>query len=211
MGRKKSSSQNGDYINLGDGSKDPLSQRSKSSSYLFPCVYLSPFFYNNKSSFIKIPLPCIYSSKKEWGGGFYSTSFPLCPGVAHRDIYILCKRRMLAEDMRNLNWRNAFYVRVVIFAHKTTLSEDGCKPCLQLRRRSSEYKFRGEEEIVGYKCSALGDAPRLKSCIGEILNISFFRDLWRCPVFLSSSALRAPTVKLMQGLPHGAQKVIYGS
>ncbi|GIZ00826.1 hypothetical protein CEXT_350241 [Caerostris extrusa] len=59
------------------------------------------------------------------------------------------QRRMLAEDRKNLNWRNAFYMRIGIFAHETTLSEDGCKRCLQLRRLSSEYKFREEEERVG--------------------------------------------------------------
>ncbi|GIZ00828.1 hypothetical protein CEXT_350261 [Caerostris extrusa] len=74
-----------------------------------------------------------------------------------------------------LNWRNAFYVTIVIFAHKTTLSEDGCKLMHAVRQLSSEYKFRGEGR-VGYKCSALGDAP-LENYIGEILNISFFQDL----------------------------------
>ncbi|GIY09769.1 hypothetical protein CDAR_60371 [Caerostris darwini] len=66
---------------------------------------------------------------------------------------------MLAEDRRN-----AFYVRIVIFAHKTTLSEDGCKRCLLLRQLSSEYKFRGEEEEerVGHKRSdVLFFCPRL--------------------------------------------------
>ncbi|GIY09773.1 hypothetical protein CDAR_60401 [Caerostris darwini] len=78
-----------------------------------------------------------------------------------------------------LNWRNALYVRIVIFAHKTTISEGGCKRWLQLRQLSSEYKFRGEEEErLGYKCSTLGEPrPPPESYIGEILNISFFQDL----------------------------------
>ncbi|GIY09771.1 hypothetical protein CDAR_60391 [Caerostris darwini] len=56
------------------------------------------------------------------------------------------QKRNACRRQEELNWRNAFYVKIVIFAHKTTLSEDGCKRCLQLRRFSSEYKFRGEEE-----------------------------------------------------------------
>ncbi|GIY09768.1 hypothetical protein CDAR_60361 [Caerostris darwini] len=87
MWRKKSSS----GLNLGDGSLYPLSQRWKPLLSLSVCLPSPSFLFNNKSSFIKIPLRAFILVKGMGRGGFYSTSFPLCPGVARWDIYIVCK------------------------------------------------------------------------------------------------------------------------
>ncbi|GIY09764.1 hypothetical protein CDAR_60341 [Caerostris darwini] len=83
---------------------------------------------------------------------------------------------MLAEDRRNLNWHYAFYMRFVIFAHKKTISEDGCKRMPAVRQLSSEYKFRREEERVGYKGPTPGGCPHpLQNAILEkfLIYLSF--------------------------------------
>ncbi|GIZ00823.1 hypothetical protein CEXT_350221 [Caerostris extrusa] len=115
-------------------------------------------------------------------GVFYFHFFHCVPSTLTGTFIYRMQSRMLAEDRMEPNWRNAFYVRIVISAHKTTLSEGGCKPCLQkLRQLSSEYKFlrRRDRERV-YKCSALRDAPSpsRKSILEKFLIYLSFKIFW---------------------------------